>query len=365
MLTLAYRNLVQEKVKLFISVIGVAFSVLLIMVLLGVYQGLSSKLGEYIQTVPADLWVAQQGSKNLFDSTSVLSADSQSQIEAVSGIASVKQFNGRQIAIDVNGEEKRAFVVGLGGNSGAVPPKIIEGTADIKSGEIVLDRSIKGVKLGQQVSAGGQPLTVAGITEGGNVLIVTYAFMAADDAAKLFKQTEVVNYFIVDTETGADTAAVAKDIELAVPATTVMTAPVFINNTTSIVKEVFLPIIAVLSLIGIAVGITVIGLTIFTSTLEKAKEYGVLKAMGIRDSQLYKIVLQQALLTSVLGYIVGAALGIGLSSLTIRLVPEFVTNIRPIDVALIFVATLFMGAVSAFLPARRITKIDPAEGFKG
>src|SRR3989344_9658317 len=99
MLTLAYRNLVQEKVKLFISVIGVAFSVLLIMVLLGVYQGLSSKLGEYIQTVPADLWVAQQGSKNLFDSTSVLSADSQSQIEAVSGIASVKQFNGRQIAI--------------------------------------------------------------------------------------------------------------------------------------------------------------------------------------------------------------------------------------------------------------------------
>ena len=81
MLTLAFRNLFQEKVKLFISIMGVAFSVLLIMVLMGVYQGLNTKLGEYIQTVPADLWVAQKGSTNLFDSTSVLSATAQEDIE--------------------------------------------------------------------------------------------------------------------------------------------------------------------------------------------------------------------------------------------------------------------------------------------
>lgn len=365
MLTLAFRNLFQEKIKLFISIMGVAFSVLLIMVLMGVYQGLNTKLGEYIQTVPADLWVAQEGSKNLFDSTSVLSAVAQSEIERVEGVDSVKVFNGRQITVDVNGAEKRAFVVGLGGNSGAVPPKIVEGTADIKSGEIILDRSLKDAKLGQEVTVGGQTFKVAGITEGGNVLIVTYAFMYADDAIKLFKQKGIVNYFIVDTAEGADVRTVARDIQSAVPDTEAMSTSVFINNTTSIVKEVFLPIIAVLSLIGIAVGITVIGLTIFTSTLEKAKEYGVLKAIGIRDSQLYKIVLQQSLLTSVLGFVVGATLGIGLTELAMKLVPEFVSSIRAADVLLLFGATLVMGAVAAVLPARRITKIDPAEVFKG
>lgn len=364
MFTLAYRNLVQEKLKLLISVTGVAFSVILVMFLVGVYQGLTTKLGEYIQTIPADLWVAQKGSKNIFDSTSILSASSQADIQEVSGVASIKQFNGRQIALEINGEEKRAFIVGLGSSSGAVSPKIVEGTADIKSGEMILDRSVKGVKLGQQVSVGGQPFTVAGITEGGNVLIVTYAFMSIDDATKLFKQTEAVNYFIIKTEDGTDTAKVAKDIEAAVPATTVMNSTDFVNNSTSVVKEVFLPIIAVLTLIGTAVGITVIGLTIFTSTIEKAKEYGVLKAMGINDRQLYVIVLQQALLTSTLGFIVGAGLGLGLTSLATRLVPEFVTSIQATDVGLIFAGTLVMGSVASLLPARRLNKIDPAEVFK-
>mgnify|MGYP000627927161 CR=1 FL=1 len=365
MLTLAFRNLFQEKIKLFISIMGVAFSVLLIMVLMGVYQGLNTKLGEYIQTVPADLWVAQEGSKNLFDSTSVLSATAKAQIEQVEGVNSVKVFNGRQITVNVNGVEKRAFVVGLGGNSGAVSPKIVEGTADIKSGEIILDRSLKDAKLGQEVTVGGQTFKVAGITEGGNVLIVTYAFMHSDDATKLFKQDGVVNYFIVNAADDADIARVVKGIETAVPDTRAMGTAAFINNTTSVVKEVFLPIIAVLSLIGMAVGITVIGLTIFTSTLEKAKEYGVLKAIGIRDSQLYKIVLQQSLITSVIGFMVGAALGLGLTELAMKFVPEFVSSIQTKDVVLLFIATIVMGAIAAFLPARRITKIDPAEVFKG
>lgn len=365
MLTLAFRNLFQEKIKLFISIMGVAFSVLLIMVLMGVYQGLNTKLGEYLQTVPADLWVAQEGSKNPFDGTSVLAASAQSDIERVEGVDSVKVFNGRQIAIDLNGAQKRAFVVGLGGNSGAVSPKIVAGSSNIKSGEIILDRSLKNVKLGQNVTVGGQKFKVAGITQGGNVLIVTYAFMYADDATKLFRQSGVVNYFIVDIAGAADTVKVARNIKRAVPGTEAMSTSVFINNTTSIVKEVFLPIIAVLSFIGIAVGITVIGLTIFTSTLEKAKEYGVLKAIGIRDSQLYKIVLQQSLLTSIFGFAVGAALGVGLTELAMKLVPEFVSSIRPMDVLLLFGATLVMGAVAAVLPARRIIKIDPAEVFKG
>lgn len=365
MLTLAIRNLLQEKIKLCISIIGVALSVLLVVVLMGIYQGLNTKLGEYIQTVPADLWVAQEGSKNLFDSTSVLSATAQDQIKQVEGINSVRVFNGRQITVDVNGAEKRAFVVGLGGNSGAVSPKMVEGTANIKSGEIILDRSIKEVKLGQKVMVGGQTFKVAGITEGGNVLIVTYAFMHTDDATKLFKQNGVVNYFIVDVSQNADVATVARNIEVAVPDTKAISGPAFINDTTSIMREVFLPIIAVLSLIGTVVGIAVIGLTIFTSTLEKAKEYGVLKAIGFRDNQLYAIVLQQSLITSLFGFIAGAALGIGLTKLATRIVPEFVSSIRLLDVIVLFGATIVMGAIAAFLPARRITKIDPAEVFKG
>lgn len=69
MLFLAVKNLVQEKTRLLISVGGVAFSVLLIMSIQGLYQGWSNKIGEYIRTVPADYWITQAGAADLFHHT--------------------------------------------------------------------------------------------------------------------------------------------------------------------------------------------------------------------------------------------------------------------------------------------------------
>lgn len=50
-----------------ISVGGVAFSVLLIMSIQGLYQGWSNKIGEYIRTVPADYWITQTGATDMRD----------------------------------------------------------------------------------------------------------------------------------------------------------------------------------------------------------------------------------------------------------------------------------------------------------
>ncbi|MFP5368596.1 MAG: hypothetical protein ACLGIS_17520, partial [Actinomycetes bacterium] len=72
MLFLAVKNLVQEKTRLLISVGGVAFSVLLIMSIQGLYQGWSNKIGEYVRTVPADYWVTQTGATDMFHTPSVL-----------------------------------------------------------------------------------------------------------------------------------------------------------------------------------------------------------------------------------------------------------------------------------------------------
>ncbi|HET8670420.1 MAG TPA: hypothetical protein VFM05_07260, partial [Candidatus Saccharimonadales bacterium] len=64
MLFLARKNLFQEKVRLFLSIGGVAFSVILMVMLMGLYQGISGKIAEYIRTVPADAWVKQAGTED-------------------------------------------------------------------------------------------------------------------------------------------------------------------------------------------------------------------------------------------------------------------------------------------------------------
>jgi putative ABC transport system permease protein len=110
-----------------------------------------------------------------------------------------------------------------------------------------------------------------------------------------------------------DANEVASRIE-ADPAVDAITKDRFVENNTNIVRDTFLPIILVLLLIGVAVGMTVIGLTIFTSTIEKAGEYGVLKAIGVSNRQLYTVVVEQAITAAVLGYLVGAALAMAVSA---------------------------------------------------
>ena len=109
-------------------------------------------------------------------------------------------------------------------------------------------------------------------------------------------------------------------------------------------------------------GIT--GLTIFTSTIEKAKEYGVLKAIGVKNNQLYQMVLGQAFVAGLIGYSLGVILAFAVNQIVTRLVPEFISLFRLVDFILVLGATLIMSLLAAYIPIRRIAVINPAEVFK-
>src|SRR3972149_4948632 len=61
MFFLARKNLLAEKIRLLISVGGVAFSVLLVVVGGGLYRGWGSRVTDYIERNDADLWGGQGG----------------------------------------------------------------------------------------------------------------------------------------------------------------------------------------------------------------------------------------------------------------------------------------------------------------
>ena len=74
MLLIARKNLFSERIRLAISVGGVALSVFLIGILLSLYRGWDEKVGEYVEMVPADLWVAAEGTTDFIQAASVLPA---------------------------------------------------------------------------------------------------------------------------------------------------------------------------------------------------------------------------------------------------------------------------------------------------
>ncbi len=105
-------------------------------------------------------------------------------------------------------------------------------------------------------------------------------------------------------------------------------------------------------------------LTIYTATVEKAREYGILKAVGFTNGYLYRVVFEQSLVTGLLGFLIGAGLTIVVGPLTQEVVPQFVVFVRWQDVVGVAGFTLIMVMLSAYVPTRRLAAIDPVEVFK-
>src|SRR3990167_6485808 len=100
---IAFKNLFKEKGRLLITVGGVTFSVVLILLLLGLYQGWSTQITKFLGNIEADFWVGSNGSSDLSHGISILPVQTRTQLEDIEGIDRVTPFVGRQISFELSG----------------------------------------------------------------------------------------------------------------------------------------------------------------------------------------------------------------------------------------------------------------------
>jgi len=68
-LTLASRNLFQDRLRFIATLIGIVFSVVLVMVQMGLYLGFGRMVTTMIDHATADLWVVSKGATSFEDLT--------------------------------------------------------------------------------------------------------------------------------------------------------------------------------------------------------------------------------------------------------------------------------------------------------
>ncbi len=367
MFYVAIRNLFQEKTRLAISIGGVAFSVVLMILLQGISVGYGNVLGQYFETVPTDLWVAKANTGNIMD-PSFLPLSIGQQLTSIDGVASAKPFGMQGLSTTVNGKGLPFYVISYdAANNVGQPDRVSQGKSVPDKGEIIIDRIIAKsykIKLGDSIPFSAQQLKVVGYSEGTYLLSSSFAFINKQDAASLFSLPDTTNYWLVQLKPGTDVQAAQTAISKQIPEAYAHTKGHFVQVNIDVVKDIVKPVFGALVVLGALIGTVVIGLTIFTSTIEKSKEYGILKAIGLKNRQLYLIVIEQALTAVFIGYAIGVALVFALNPLITNAVPQFLTQIRLIDLVWIFAVTILMALVASYIPMRRLSKIDPAEVFR-
>ncbi len=116
------------------------------------------------------------------------------------------------------------------------------------------------------------------------------------------------------------------------------------------------------SVVGFVVGIVIVYQVLYTDISDHLPEYATLKAMGYSDGALLRVVLLEALLLAILGFIPGFATSLGLYQVltTLTRIPLIMQGTVALQV---FVLTLVMCNVSGAIAMRRLQSADPADVF--
>ena len=361
---IAWRNLVGERGRLLITTCGVAFSVALILTLLGLYLGWQAQMTRFLGTSTAELWVAQKGSRDMSHSLSLIPVEVWPALRQMEGVDRIVPLAGRQVTFDLNDKEAHLYLVGVDENQAVKPYKLLEGNGSPQVGEVVVDQSFaksERVRVGDTLNIKNTRLQVVGIMDGGNLMVYTYALANLADVEQILGLKDYVNYYLVTTN---DVLGVQQQIEDQFPDLSALERQTFLDYNAALLKDTFLPIVEVLLVIALLIGLAVIGLTIYTATIEKSREYGVLKAIGYTNFQLILIAWFQSLAAGIIGYLLGGLLTKGVVALATRFTSSFIYELSSRQLFGIFWLTVAMATVSALIPLRRIIGIDPARVFK-
>ncbi|MDJ0691407.1 MAG: FtsX-like permease family protein [Xenococcaceae cyanobacterium MO_188.B32] len=114
------------------------------------------------------------------------------------------------------------------------------------------------------------------------------------------------------------------------------------------------------AMIGFIVGVVIVYQVLYTDVSEHLPEYATLKAMGYSDRALLTIVLQEALILAILGFIPGFFASYGVYQL-LEAATRIPLVMRSYIVLQVFMLTLIMCALSGAIAVNKLRAADPAD----
>jgi putative ABC transport system permease protein len=379
----ALRNLLQNKMRLVISVGGVALALSLILALDAIMTGVEGRLTAYIDHAGADIFVSQAGVRNLHMVSSTLPATVVGKVQAVSGVTAATPilYVTDTMEVGPNQDHYSVYVIGLpqGATMGG-PWQIARGVSVPADGQAVIDWDVAektGLGIGDKVNMLGQEFTIAGLSDGTGNLLNSVAFISLNDFARVRGNLSMgnaaptnvtmrtVSFVLVKVKPGASPEAVAARIEQEVPGVTAQSREAFATQERKIVKDMATDLITTMNLVGFLVGLAVMALTVCIATLSRRGEYGILKAVGARNRYLYGTVLAQALYSVVIGFALALTITFLLSVALPNLASTLTLQISSASLLKVGIVSLVIAALSALLPIRQLARLDPARVFKG
>jgi len=373
---LARRNLFHDKVRFLVTLTGIVFALVLIIIQFGLFLGFTTTTSNNIDHSNADVWIVFHGVA-YFDTGRTFSERKFYQVLTVPGVAQAEKYmqafarwkrpDGRIENIQIIGVRPASEM--------GQPWNVVSGSAAaLKEEDAILVDEVYREKLGvenigDRVEIGGHRARVAGFTRGIRSFttspFVYASFKSSLDYTNPTSNEADVGYILVKAAPGVSVETLKRNLRERLSDVDLYTTAEFSRKTRFYWMFTTGAGLAVLTaaLMGLIVGVAVVAQTIYAATVDHIREYGTLKAMGATNSYLYRVLIEQAVWSATLGYVLA------------MIVAHFIVAgsenggaviLMPLEMKIgMFFLAVLMCIAAAVVSINKVTRIDPAMVFRG
>jgi putative ABC transport system permease protein len=373
MASLALGNLLHDKIRFAVTVVGVVFAVVLVAVQVGLFIGFMMTTSNVIDNSGADLWIVSSNVDHIEVGVPIAEGKLYQALATRGVVAAQKHIVQFVDWRCPDGAVQRVELVGfdlhgtMGGPWNAEPGAIAALNAP---DALVIDRlyvdKLGFVSLGDTVEIRQRRARLVGFTKGIRTFttspVVFTSFKNAQNYTGL--AADRTTYILVKAAGGYDLGRLKRDLQAQLSSVDVYTTAEFSRRTRmywmfGTGAGITIILAAVL---GFIVGVVIVAQTIYAATMEHLREYGTLKAIGASNLHLIWVIVKQSLVSGAIGYAVGMAIAV----IAVRISHESQVQIvvpAPVGAALLAL-TLVMCAAASIVSVHKVTRIDPAMVFR-
>lgn len=387
--TLAIKAIAANKLRSFLTTLGIIIGVFSIIVLVSIGSGLQSYITGQISSLGSNIIDVLPGSSgNLFSgilSNNLTLQDSRNIQRRLVNTGKVTPILQQVAPIKYkNIKDKTSFAGGVNYEYPEVVTslKFIQGNFFTKGqeqsganivvlGYKVYDLFFRGENaIGKKVFVGEKLYTVVGVADKTGTTIGAFdrdniVYIPVELAQSQFGTT-IVREIVISANSKELIPVVIKQIRetllkrLSTDDFSIETADTITETISNVTNALSLALggIATISLLVGGIGVANIMLV---SVTERTKEIGLRKALGAKRSDILKQFLIEAIMISVTGGIVGIILGIGVSFIIAKLL---VSTVTPWSVFIAFGFSVLVGIIFGMAPAIRASKLSPIDALR-
>jgi putative ABC transport system permease protein len=358
-LRLLWSNLGVHPLRSGLSAIAIALQVFLILLIVGLTNGVLSDWRARAEGVGADIIVQPPNSSIFFSfSSAVIPETMVAQIEKLPGVQEVAPVF---IVMDIKylgviyGIDYRHFN-GLSSGFTFVSGSPLAAPNDAMADDLAA--SERKLRIGEPINLMNHEFTLSGIVVHGKGARFFVPLKTAQEIAGAENRVSMIY-----VKSNGDTEALRGELVKRFPTYRIRSMAEYMSLMTSTSLPELTPFIDSFVGLGVVISFLVVLLTMYTLVLERRREIGVLKAIGYSRAEICGLILGEAMLLVVLGVLFGLISTYSVTAVLHRTAP---TTLIDIDAIWIFRAILVavVGAVAgASYPALRAASSDPVEAL--